>query len=146
MLFHGLSNSMELDVEGYQFPDSPKSEKDNFDYDSNWLVLSICYKDGGVSARQKDACLLSYELLNLYKELYALRDIQTGSYISDFMEPYLRIAVLKNADQYSFTVQFVFDTADSSWKEWKVCAVVTTDEYNRLLNELKLLVKKYPLK
>lgn len=87
-----LNNSIELDVVGYQFPDSPKSGKDNFDYDSNWLVLSICYTDGGISAKQKDACLLSCELLDLYKELCVLRDIQSGSYISDFMEPYLRIA------------------------------------------------------
>ena len=92
MLFHGLNNSIELDVVGYQFPDSPKSGKDNFDYDSNWLVLSICYTDRGISAKQKDACLLSCELLDLYKELCVLRDIQSGSYISDFMEPYLRIA------------------------------------------------------
>ena len=53
---------------------------------------------------------------------------------------------LKNEDQYSFAVHFAFDTTDSSWKEWKVCATVTADEYNRLLNELKLLVKKYPPK
>lgn len=92
MLFHGLNNSIELDVVGYQFPDSPKSGKDNFDYDSNWLVLSICYTDRSVSVKQKDACLLSCELLDLYKELCVLRDIQSGSYISDFMEPYLRIA------------------------------------------------------
>ena len=146
MLFHGLNNSIELDVVGYQFPDSPKSGKDNFDYDSNWLVLSICYTDRGVSAKQKDACILSYELLDLYKELCALRDIQTGSYISGFMGPYLRIAALKNEDQYSFAIHFAFDTTDNSWKEWKVCATVTADEYNRLLNELKLLVKKYPPK
>lgn len=53
MLFHGLNNSIELDVVGYQFPDSPKSGKDNFDYDSNWLVLSICYTDRDISAKQR---------------------------------------------------------------------------------------------
>ena len=146
MLFRGLDNSITLDVARYQFPDSPKSKKDDYNYDSNWLMLSICYTGSGVSTTQEDACLLTYELSELYEELHKLSDAQTGSYISDFMEPYLHIAVLKNDDLYSIAVHFVFDTTDGVWKEWKVCSTATASEYNCLLEELKSLVDKYPQK
>ena len=146
MLFCGLDNSITLDVARYQFPDSPKSKKDDFNYDSNWLMLSICYTGNGVSTTQEDACLLTYELSELYEELHKLSDAQTGSYISDFMEPYLHIAVLKSDDLYSIAVHFVFDTTDGVWKEWKVCSTATASEYNCLLEELKSLVDKYPQK
>ena len=146
MLFCGLNNSIALDVVRYQFPDSPKSLKDDFNYDSNWLVVSVCYTENGRPHTQEDACLLTYELSEVYDELCKLKDGQTGSYISDFMEPYLRIVVLKNEDQYSIAVHYVFDTTDGIWKTWKVNSTVTANEYTLLLDEFKMLVDKYPQK
>lgn len=91
MLFCGLNNSIDIDVVRYQFPDSPKSKKGDYNFDSNWLLLSVCYTEDGVSVTEEDACLLADELSNLYAGLEKLRESQAGSYISDFIESQLEI-------------------------------------------------------
>ncbi len=145
MLFCGRNNSIDIDVLCYQFPDSPKSQKGDYNFDSNWLLLSVCYTEDGVSVTEEDACLLADELSDLYDELYELRDCQTGSYISDFMEPYLRFAVFKNEELYSIAVHYAYYiAADNCLGKWKVCSTVSTSEYECLLEDIKSLAEKYP--
>lgn len=94
----------------------------------------------------EDACLLTSELSELYRNLCKLKNGRTGSYISNFTEPGLRIAVIKNEEQYSFAVHFVFEMANGHLKSRKVCSVSTEQEYDVFLDELKALVEKYPEK
>ena len=145
MILYERDKSLSLDVIAYEYPNSPRSEKGGFDYDPNWLVAEIRYTENNISYSQKDACLLTSELSDLYETMRSLQELETGSYISDFLEPYLQIAILKIDGQYAFAVHFVYDT-EEKWKEWEICSQVSESEYSGFLEELKALVKKFPQK
>ncbi len=55
-------------------------------------MCEVKYSDAETNETFKDACLLTYELADMVEELSGILDGSEDGYISDFMEPYLKVA------------------------------------------------------
>ncbi len=144
MLFCEDNKSISLAISGYEFPDSPPSSDGDFTNDANWLLVEVRYSENGRTASQIDSCLLTSELAELYHSLSGLKHRQTGAYMSDFMEPYLKFSVIKVNGLYSLAVRFVHDTSGETWKFWEVCTNISEGGYETFLDELRTAADSFP--
>ena len=140
-----IENNKELsfNICGYQFKQM-KSTITEYNYDANWLNCEIEYFENGSRYVYTDSCLLTYELEELIFALSKIIKGKESSYISAFMEPYLKIAIAKVENKMLFIVNFVYDTLDGIWKTRKIASVVEVEHAVQILNELKELQRKYP--
>jgi hypothetical protein len=143
MMIQSEGKSISLAIEGYQFPNQ-KIQKKGYDYDANWLNVIVCYADANVSERYIDACLLTYELESCIEEIDEVVEGKETLYISDFMEPYLKIAVMRTGASVVIGMVFAYDVADRIWKERKVSETVSLERAKGIVEELKEYSARYP--
>lgn len=143
MLITENNRSINFNISGYQF-DKLKSLGMTYDYDANWLICEIKYSEDDFSQSYSDPCLLTYELEELINAFSKILDGEDGGYISDFMEPYLKISIAKAEDKIMLIVHFVYDTSDGIWKKRKVASMVEKEYALQILNELRELQTTYP--
>ena len=129
---------LELSILGYEFPDG-KGDM----YDVNWLDVGFVYDDGSLSFRQKDSCLLSYELEELTEALDGIVEGRETGTIQTFMEPYLTFAVTRVGEVFAVQVRFVYDT-DGPWKTVGVCQGMDRRELAEMNAELKAMFARFP--
>lgn len=137
--------TLDVSISGYEFP-GEKSDNEEYNYDANWLIVRVAYKDGAEEHIYQDSCLMTDELKELANELEAVLDRKEMLYISDFMEPYLRIAIVPTESSFIVAIQFVYDTTDGIWKSHKVSQALTPEQASSLLAELRELKQRYPVK
>ena len=104
------NNSIRFDVLGYQFPKCMNSKPNDYNYDANWLTIKVTYTTSEGTNEYTDSCLLTYELNEVVTGIDNLIGSRQSGYISDFMEPYLKIAIAKSGENYVFQFYFVYDT------------------------------------
>ena len=138
VIFTENGKRLELDILGYEFPDG-KGDM----YDVNWLDVGVAYDDGSLSFRQKDSCLLSYELEELTEALDGIVEGRETGMIRTFMEPYLSFAVTRVGEVYAVQVRFVYDTSDG-WKTVGVCQGMDRRELAEMNAELKAMSARFP--
>lgn len=129
---------LELEILGYEFPDGRGDM-----YDVNWLDVGFVYDDGSLSFRQKDSCLLAYELEELTEALDGIVEGRETGTIQTFMEPYLSFAVTRVGEVYAVQVRFVYDT-DGPWKTVGVCQGMDRRELAEMNAELKAMFARFP--
>ena len=134
---------IDFSIIGYQFPDYIMSVE-GYDYDANWLLCEIKYTEGDSIHVYRDVCLLTYELDELTKAMENILNKEDDAYISDFMEPYLKIAIARAEEKVVFTIQYVYDTTDGKWKERIVSSVMDEDTAMQAFHELTAFQKAYP--
>ena len=132
------SKRLVLDILGYEFPDGRGDM-----YDVNWLEVGVAYDDGSLSFRQKDSCLLSYELEELTEALDGIVEERETGTIQTFMEPYLSFAVTRVGEVYAVQIRFVYDTSDG-WKTIGVCQGMDLRELAEMNAELKAMSARFP--
>ena len=143
MIFIGNSNQIDFNITGYQYP-SEVSSVDEYNYDANWLVCKIDYMDEKTKESYRDPALLTYELEELYNALSMILDGEDDSYISDFMEPYVKISIARNEKMVIFTFHFIYDTSGEEWMTRKVTSLLSKEEAICVLKELEGMVETYP--
>ena len=143
MIIHSGSESLSFAVDHYQYPKHKRQEK-GYDYDANWLVIAIRYCNQDTTEEYKDACLLTYELEELVEGLSKVLDGEESLYISDFMEPYLKIVFAMAENKILFGLEFVYDTTDGIWKSRKGSEVITRDQAMKHLDELNAMRSQFP--
>ena len=127
-----------IDIEGYQFPEA-KTEAESYDYDANWLNVAVSYTDGSALRRAVDPCLLATEIDEVIDAFERVR-AKGGAYISDFLEPYLQMAFLRDGERVGVVAKFVYDTSDV-WKDWTVTQFLDPEEaevFARAWQEMKV--------
>ena len=134
---------MDFSIINYQFPDYIVSGE-GYDYDANWLLCEIKYAEGDCSHTYRDACLLTYELQELTNAMESILNKEDDAYVSDFMEPYLKIAIARAEEKVVFTIRYVYDTTDGKWKERTVSSVLDEDMALQAFCELIEFQKAYP--
>ena len=106
------SKRLVFDILDYEFPAVSKSD---YDYDSNWLKISMDYSDRSFSFQEEVCCLLSFEFRELIGAIDGILSGRETGYISDFMEPYLSFALTKAEDTYAVMIKFIYD--GSAWND-----------------------------
>ena len=143
MLILSNNKTMDFNIIGYQYPYHKPSCKE-YDYDANWLICEMKYAEDDYSRVYRDACLLTYELQELTIAMEKILNKEEDAFISEFMEPYLHIAIARAEEKVVFTIQYVYDTTDGKWKERTVSSVMDEETAMQALQELVALQKAYP--
>lgn len=144
MKIEDKNKTIEFGVIGYQFPNAGRSKPNDPDYDANWLTVQVSYTEDETTASFQDSCVLTWELKEMADALSEILDGRETAYISDFMEPYLKFAVARAGDQFTFTIDFVCGATNGEWK--KICAtqLLDRDRLSAIREEVKQHLTTYP--
>ena len=143
MIIASKNKIIDFKVNSYQFPNRHPSD-DDYDYDANWLICEIKYSEGDFSEVYCDPCLLTYELQELIESMQKIINYEEDAYISEFMEPYLKISIVRCEEKLVFTIKFVYDTSGNNWNKRTVSAEMNEEEAIQILNELIEFQKAFP--
>lgn len=64
MILQNEDQYIEFTIKDYEFPDII-SAHDEFNYDANWLICEVKYRDKKDTVTYQDPCLLTYELVEV---------------------------------------------------------------------------------
>ena len=145
MILKQGNKSIEFSIVGYQYPELEPSDE-AFDYDANWLIAEVKYSDSGINETYEDPCIMADDLAEIAEELSKILDGSEEGYITDFMEPYLKIAAARADEKIVIVFQFSYVTRKNSWKRRKVTALLSQEEVAEIVQSLKELVEKYPVR
>lgn len=137
-------NTIEFGIIGYQFPNAGRSKPNDPDYDANWLTVQVGYTEDETTAVFQDSCVLTWELKEMADALSEMLDDRETAYISEFMEPYLKFAVARAGDNFTFTIDFVCDVSDGEWKKIKATQLLDREQLSAVLDEVKQYLITYP--
>lgn len=145
MILHQENKSIEFTIVDYQYPER-KSSEEGFDYDANWLICEVRYSDADRNEIYKDACILTDELADMAEKFSKMLDGAEDRYISDFMEPYLKIAAARANEKIVMTFQFVYDTTGGLWLDRKITTLLSKEEATEVVHELREVMRKYQVR
>ena len=137
------NKAMDLSIIGYQFSDHNTSGN-GYDHDANWLVCEIKYSQDNTDEVYKDPCLLTRELQELTEAMRKIINCEQDTYISEFLEPYLKISIARCEEKITFTIKFVTDTTVENWNSRFVCSILNKEEALLILSELTKFQKIFP--
>ncbi len=137
--------SMEFTISGYQYPEIEFTQG-KCGYDANWLVCEVKYTDGNHSETYRDPSIETYDLREIKESLEEIIDGKDEVYVSEFMEPNLQFVIARLDEKIALTIQFVYDESSDVWKKRKMAVLLTQEEATAVLDDLKALVKKYPVR
>lgn len=137
--------SMEFTISGYQYPET-ESAQGKCGYDANWLVCEVKYTDGNHTEIHQDPSLDTYDLREITESLEEIIDGKEEVYVSEFMEPNLQFVMARLDEKIALTIQFVYDESGEVWKKRKMAVLLLREEATAVLDDLKALVRKYPVR
>ncbi len=132
-----------LDIESYEFPDC-EPVGNGFDYDANWLTAKITYTDEEGAREYNESCLLTCELTDTAEGLSAVLSGQAPFYISDYLEPYFKVAFMKTENGYILGMEFVYETGQ--WRKHRLSQAFSAEEAQKLTGELKAAALRFPVR
>lgn len=143
MLFvDNLGNSLDFDVVGYEFEEN-KSTKD-FNWDANWLTIKIVYDKDGYKQEYSSSCILTMELKDFVSDLEKLKNGAINSCELNAFEPYLKMSVKKDKDNYIFNIEFIYDR--STGEKLTFTSNLSKTEFDYIFKEMKELSEKYKVR
>ena len=87
---------------------------------------------------------MTVELESLIADLSEIISGKESLFISDFLEPYLKIVAVRAGEQIVIGVEFVYDTSDGIWKSHKLSEMMRHEDALLLIDELKNMNERYP--
>ena len=139
MIIANKDKKLSIKVVGYEFPDA-KPEDAGYDYDANWLNCEVCYTEGERERKYIAPCILTDELATLISAMEELSAGETDSYMSNFVESYLIIAVDRAGNNFLFTVKFIDDNHDV----YSVTSVMDEKRINEIMKDLRKDKEAFP--
>lgn len=137
--------TISIRVLDYQYPERSGKGKD-YDYDANWLVIEVAYTDESGTHIYYDPCLLTYELVELSDGLEKVISGKEPVFISDFMEPYLKVVFERIDGRITAAVTVTYDTSGHSWKTHKLAANLTAHQVTNLTDDIHKMINLFPEK
>lgn len=139
MIIANKDKKLSIKVVGYEFPDA-KSEDAGYDYDANWLNCEVCYTEGEKERKYIAPCILTDELTSLISAMEELSAGKRDSYMSNFVESYLIIAIDKAGNNFLFTIKFIDDNSEM----YSVTSVVDEKRIKEIIKDLNEDKKAFP--
>lgn len=144
MKIRSEKEEIDFSVVDYQFPEAEKSKPNDFDYDANWLKIRVTHTKDGKTEPFEDSCVLTYELEELADAVADLLSGKKNSYISEFMEPYLRFAIAEAEGRYMVQIQFVSYADKDRWDTVGAAQLFSAEMLADAERELRGYLRAYP--
>ena len=137
-------NSIEIRVEGYEFPDVTPQGAD--DYDANWLRIHGRVVNGSDAWEFRDPCLTTWEahaLISWFREASE----GNGAAAIDFIEPGLSFQVIDaDARSRALTLVLTRETAQPGNISSEISLLLPAASLARAADELASELKDYPVR
>ncbi|KRL72636.1 WapI family immunity protein [Ligilactobacillus saerimneri] len=141
MILQNEDQYIEFTIKDYEFPDII-SAHDEFNYDANWLICEVKYRDKKDTVTYQDPCLLTYELVEVSDALAQIIIGYRDEYTSNFTEPYLQFQIVRTSGKIGMALTFTYDNAD--WKDVTLTTILSNEEAVAKLKALQHLVRRFP--
>ncbi len=132
-------NILEFDIVGYQF--NGQSNEDKFNWDANWLNIKIIFDTGNYKEEYYSSCILTIELNQFVKDLERLIKGKTEKCIMDTLEPYFKINIVHDLNEYKINICFIYDKQTGNKIE--LTQIANEQELKYIYDEFKSLATKY---
>lgn len=129
-----------FDVSGYQY------EEYSNEYDGNWLMLEFSYADKEVKNIGHDPCILTWEIDNMIDDLKSILNGKKSCFISDFLEPYLKLVVIKHGETYSLATSFYYYPTADDCRSWELSQELSKNNFAAWIKEWEDIMQKYPIR
>ena len=142
MLFiDSLGNSLDFDIVGYEFEEK---NSNNFDWDANWLTVKLVYNKDDCKQEFYSSCILTTELKDFVTNLEKLKNGENDNCELNALEPYLKMGVKKDKDNYIFNIEFIYNR--STGEKLTFTSNLSNTEFDYIFKEMKELSKKYKVR
>lgn len=140
MRFRNDNEAMEWKVLKYQYPEAAPSQPGDYSYNANWLTLQVSHeREGYGPAVFRESFLMTFELLDLIRELQKILDGDSYYYKGEFVEPVLEVEASRQRDNVLVSFDLVFENY-----EMMVAETVDDAGLQKLIGELQELYDAYP--
>lgn len=139
MIITNKDKKLSIKVVGYEFPDA-KPEDAGYDYDANWLNCEVCCAEGERERKYIVPCILTDELASIISAMEELSAGKRDSYMSNFIESYLIIAIDRAGDNFLFTIKFIDDNSEM----YSVTSVVDEKRIKEIIKDLNEYKRTLP--
>ena len=144
MHISGWGKTIDISAIGYEDSGSTPVRGDGYDYSANWILIEVSYSDGVFQESQRRPWLQTYELATMADGLENVLGGVSDCYLSDFLEPNLRIAFVRCADGLVVAVQYDPENSKNGLDYWTVSAKMNHGEGAELLDDLRQMQANYP--
>ena len=142
MLFiDSLGNSLDFDIVGYEFEEK---NSNNFDWDANWLTVKLVYNKDDCKQEFYSSCILTTELKDFVTNLEKLKNGENDNCELNALEPYLKMGVKKDKDNYIFNIEFIYNR--STGEKLTFTSNLSKTEFDYIFKEMKELSEKYKVR
>lgn len=143
ILLHQNENSVELSIDGYQYP-----SKDEGLYDCNWLNIRLRAKDKDREWQKKDPSLLSWEFAQIAEWFATLaKGNEPKDKLISFIEPCLAYEYQRQGDaieiSFLFTCEMAPPDADRSCP-YSIRFLLNGSELTELSRQFAEEAKRFP--
>ncbi len=146
MILRNAGKTIEFNIKGYEDPDWDPSLEE-FDYSMSRLMFEVKYTyRKRTYTYQDDEGLMAADLEEITESLEDIIEGKETSYIFDFMETNLQLAMAKFDKKIGFIFQFIYDVRTRASKTRKIAVLLSHEEAMAVLDEFKAWVKKYPVR
>ena len=127
-----------MEIEGYSYPFARD------DWDANWLQIKINITDvnEGIFFEQSDPCLLTMEIVDLYKWFSVVDDNKQEMNSIKFMEPNISFTYQENL--LSIILKYAFNPFGRFDESYKMDFKINNDIRCEILKKLKESIAKFP--
>ena len=129
-------DEIEFLVTGYEFPDKKTIGNEDDFADSNWLNDAVIFNG-------KTYCLAGILISEICNFVKKMESVLAGELIKCELEPIeigLKMKARKNKNKFSFSIEFGINDIR------KVTQELTKEEFIEKINDLKDILKKYPVR
>ena len=131
-------------VLGYEYPLCKGSTAKNYNYDANWLTVKVNFKQADVELENKDSCLTTGELKTLVEEMDHILEGSSTCYITENMEPYIKIGISVMEDHYVILFQHDLYDDKGDWSSWSGAEMMDRQRFAEIRDELAGFCEQYP--
>ena len=139
------NRAITIGIVNYEFPNAEPSKSDKVNFDANWLTLKVDYEEKDQIQSFLNPCMLTWELKELADSVSNILSGRWAKYVSNYVEPYIKIIISKEIEKYHFEILYARDTdSDDRWEVRDVAQLLSKEELSEIEKELLKYIEVFP--
>ena len=126
-----------LEAKEYEYPSNWNLKGQGFNFDTDWLIVSLEGKDGTEVFHMEGAYVRLGELVALYENLIRVENGFLKEMTSGFVEPNLQIKAVRKPESVDFMVKL-----EGEEDSWVLEEEYSLEEFRKIIESLFLEIEK----